>query len=123
MSDLIGELCTRSEEFRTRYAARNVRLHCTGTKPLHHPVVGDLELTFESMELPSIPGLRLIGYTAEPGSTSQDALNLLASWTVTLDQGDRTETTHATDAHREQRGRGEVVDGDQTDSGPRPGVT
>ncbi|MFG1814565.1 helix-turn-helix transcriptional regulator [Kribbella sp. NPDC049174] len=81
-SDLIGELSTRSDEFRTRWAAHNVRIHTTGVKLLHHPVVGDLELPFESFPLPSDPSQSLLTYTAEPGSPSQDALNLLASWSA-----------------------------------------
>ena len=67
LTKLVGELSTRSEDFRTRWAAHNVRLHRTGVKHLHHPVVGDLELTYEGMELPSDPGLMLFAYTAEPG--------------------------------------------------------
>ncbi len=80
LSDLIGELSTRSEQFRTWWAAHNVRLHRTGAKRLHHPLVGDLTLAYESMELTADAGLRLNAYTAEPGSPEQDALNLLASW-------------------------------------------
>ena len=83
LSDLIGELSTRSEEFRTRWAALDVRLHRTGVKRLHHPVVGDLDLTYEGMELIADPGLMLFIYTAEPGSQSQQALDLLASWSAT----------------------------------------
>jgi hypothetical protein len=86
LSDLIGELSTRSETFRTRWAAHNVRFHRTGIKHLHHPEVGDLELSYESLELTSDPGLILLAYTAEPGSASEDGLRLLASWAATLDQ-------------------------------------
>lgn len=85
LSDLIGELATRSEEFRTRWAAHNVRFHRTGTKQVHHPIVGDLDLTFEAMELPADPGLTFLAYTTEAASPSQDALELLASWAATLD--------------------------------------
>jgi transcriptional regulator with XRE-family HTH domain len=92
LSDLIGELSTRSETFRTRWADHNVRFHRTGTKQLHHPVVGHLDLTFEAMELPADTGLTLLAYTAEPDSPSQDALNLLASWAATLDQPDTAYT-------------------------------
>jgi transcriptional regulator with XRE-family HTH domain len=91
MSDLIGELSTRSETFRTRWAAHNVRFHRTGIKRLHHPVVGDLTLAYESMELTADAGLRLNAYAAEPGSPSEDALSLLASWSATSDQ---TDTAH-----------------------------
>jgi len=83
LSDLVGELSTRSAEFRTRWAAHNVRFHRTGIKRLHHPVVGDLTLSYETMELQADSGLNLTVFTAEPGSASQDALNILASWTAT----------------------------------------
>ncbi|WP_405069989.1 helix-turn-helix transcriptional regulator [Kribbella sp. NBC_01510] len=82
-SDLIGELSTRSEEFRLRWAAHDVRIHTTGRKLLHHPVVGDLDLPFESFPLASEPNQSLLTYTAEPGSPSDDALTLLASWSAT----------------------------------------
>jgi transcriptional regulator with XRE-family HTH domain len=80
LSDLIGELSTRSDQFRVRWAAHHVRIHTTGVKLIHHPVVGDLELAFESFPLAADPSQSLLTYTAEPGSPSQDALSLLASW-------------------------------------------
>jgi transcriptional regulator with XRE-family HTH domain len=83
LSVLVGELSTRSEEFATRWAAQNVRFHRSGFKQIRHPIVGDLQLSYEAMDLPADPGLSLIVYSAEPGSTTEDALNLLASWTVT----------------------------------------
>jgi hypothetical protein len=83
LSDLIGELSTRSDEFRVRWAAHNVRFHRTGTKRIHHPVVGGLDLAYESMELSADDGLSVAIFTAEPGSASQQALELLASWTAT----------------------------------------
>ncbi|MEP6648942.1 MAG: helix-turn-helix transcriptional regulator [Lapillicoccus sp.] len=83
LTDLVGELATRSEEFRTRWAAHNVRLHRTGTKHFHHPVVGAVDLSFDALELPGEPGLTLTAYTAEPGSAAEDALALLASWAAT----------------------------------------
>ena len=86
LTDLVGELSMRSELFRTLWASHDVRLHLTGTKRLHHPVVGDLELTYEAMELPVDQGLTLNVYTAEPGSPSADGLNLLASWAATQDE-------------------------------------
>jgi transcriptional regulator with XRE-family HTH domain len=84
LSDLVGELSTRSDEFRVRWAAHNVRFHRTGTKRIHHPVVGPLDLSYETMEL-SADGLSVAIFTAEPGSASQQALDLLASWTATPD--------------------------------------
>ena len=83
LQDLIGELSTRSDEFRVRWAAHNVRFHRTGTKRLHHPIVGELELSYETLTLDADDGLRLALYTAEAGSASQQALDLLASWTAT----------------------------------------
>ncbi len=85
LSDLIGELATRSDMFRTRWAAHNVRFRRTGVKHIHHPVVGDLSLTYEAMRFAEDDGPTLIAYSAEPGSSSEDALNLLASWAATPD--------------------------------------
>lgn len=86
ISDLVGELCTRSDAFSQRWASHNVRFHRTGIKRLSHPVVGDLELTFEAMELPADPGLALVVYSAEPQSPTADALRLLASWAAIQDE-------------------------------------
>lgn len=96
--ELIGELSTRSEDFRTRWAAHNVRFHRTGLKKLHHPVVGDLELTFEAMEFPAHPGLTLLVYAAPAGTPTADSLKLLASWSATAEEaGDlATHTTPGT---------------------------
>lgn len=80
LTDLIGELSTRSERFRSLWAAHNVRYHRDGVKTLRHPVVGELQLSYESFELPADPGLTLSTYTAEPGSPSADKLRLLSSW-------------------------------------------
>ena len=82
LSDLIGELSTRSEDFRHRWAAHDVRYHRTGRKRLHHPLVGDLELDYEAFELPGDPGQRINVYTAPPDSESAEALDLLASWSA-----------------------------------------
>ena len=79
LSDLVGELSTRSDEFRVRWAAHNVRFHQTGVKRIHHPVVGELSLNYEAMELAADPGVTLSVYVAEPGSASAQALDLLAS--------------------------------------------
>jgi transcriptional regulator with XRE-family HTH domain len=92
LSNLVGELSTRSDEFRTRWAAHNVRLHTHGDKRFHHPIVGDLSLTFETMPLPADAGLTLTAYSAEPGSPSHDGLTLLANWAATIDQTDITAT-------------------------------
>jgi len=83
LTDLIGELSTRSERFRTLWAAHNVRYHRTGVKRLNHPDVGEIELSYEAFELPADPGFMLATYTAEPGSASADALRMLGSWAAT----------------------------------------
>jgi transcriptional regulator with XRE-family HTH domain len=84
--ELIGELSTRSEEFRSRWAAQNVRFHRTGRKCIHHPVVGTLDLDFEAMEFPAHPGLTLLAYTAPAGTPTADSLKMLASWAATAEQ-------------------------------------
>ena len=91
LSDLVGELSTRSERFRTLWATHDVRTHDSGSKQMHHPVVGGMTLSFESLQLVGDPGLFMFVYTAEPGSKSEEALRLLASWTATTEQ----ELTHA----------------------------
>ena len=97
LSDLVGELATRSDEFRTRWAAHNVRLHDHGDKRFHHPVVGDLTLTFEELPLPADTGLTMTAYTAEAGTASQDGLTLLASWAAAPHQPQHPETGHSID--------------------------
>jgi hypothetical protein len=88
LSDLVGELSTRSPEFRTWWAAHNVRFHQTGVKRIHHPIVGELELTYETMELSADAGIVIAVFDAEPASRSKEALNLLASWTATPQAAD-----------------------------------
>jgi transcriptional regulator with XRE-family HTH domain len=88
LSDLIGELCTRSEIFRNRWASHNVRLHRTGSKVFQHPAVGRLVLNFEVMGLSADTGLALTAYTAAD-ATSQDGLTLLASWAATQSQDEQ----------------------------------
>jgi transcriptional regulator with XRE-family HTH domain len=79
LTDLIGELVTRSDDFRVRWAAHNVRFHRSGTKHIHHPSVGDLTFTFEAMDLPAYPGWEMFAYTTEPGSPSEERVRLLGS--------------------------------------------
>ncbi|MFD0168783.1 helix-turn-helix transcriptional regulator [Streptomyces decoyicus] len=90
LHDLVGELSTRSEEFRTRWGAHNVRHHGTGVKSFHHTVVGELTLAFEGLEMAAELGLTLTIYTAEPGSPSEAGLRLLASWAATQEAGSPT---------------------------------
>jgi transcriptional regulator with XRE-family HTH domain len=96
LTDLVGELCTRSDDFRVRWAAHDVRLHRTGLKHIHHPVVGDLHLSYDVMELPADPGLALIAFSAEAGSPDDDALKFLASWAAAHDPADALTTPRQT---------------------------
>ncbi|HEU4425973.1 MAG TPA: helix-turn-helix transcriptional regulator [Pilimelia sp.] len=82
LTDLVGQLCTRSEEFRTWWATHNVKLHHTATKTLHHAIAGDLEVTGEALHLPGDPDLTIITYTCEPSSPTEQALAFLASWST-----------------------------------------
>jgi transcriptional regulator with XRE-family HTH domain len=100
LTALVGELSTRSEEFRALWAAHNVRLHRSGLKHFRHPVVGLLDLMFEAMALEADEGLTLTAYTAQPGTPSHDGLKLLASWAATRQreddaQGSKSDRTQA----------------------------
>ncbi|MGD6752048.1 helix-turn-helix domain-containing protein [Streptomyces sp. BH105] len=95
LQDLVGELSTRSDAFRTRWGAHNVTHHATGVKRFHHPVVGDLSLAWEGLELAAAPGFSLTVYTAEPGSPSEEGLRLLSSWAATQEADTDTEPSTA----------------------------
>ncbi|SDL66291.1 Helix-turn-helix domain-containing protein [Glycomyces sambucus] len=93
VTDHIGELVTRSDDFRVRWAAHDVRFHRTGVKRLHHPEVGDLELAYEAMDLLASPELHLTAYTAAPGTPSAERLALLGSLAASADrEADDTST-------------------------------
>ena len=94
LSDLVGELATQSELFRTRWAAHDVRFHNTGVKTFNHPFVGELSLTYNRLDLPADHGLTIFTYTAEPSSRSEEALKLLGSWAATVDNA---ASVHATE--------------------------
>jgi len=83
LSDLVGLLSTRSDEFRVRWASHDVLVHRSGAKRFHHPLVGDLTLAYERLDLPAHSGLVIVTYTAEPGSPSEDALRELERWSST----------------------------------------
>jgi len=93
LTDLVGELSTRSDAFRVRWAAHDVRLHRSGTKDFHHSAVGDLHLDYDVLDLLADTGLSLIAFTAPAGSPDDDALRLLASWTATQSQAGACATT------------------------------
>ncbi|MFC9556766.1 helix-turn-helix transcriptional regulator [Rhodococcus sp. NPDC056960] len=90
---LVGELSTQSELFRKRWASQDVRFHRSGRKRLRHPAVGQLDLDFEAMELPSEPGLHLNIYTAPADTPTADALKLLATWAASQEQLDTEHTS------------------------------
>ena len=92
LHDLVGELSTRSDDFRRRWGAHDVRTHGTGTKRFHHHVVGDLTLAYESLDLRAEPDLTMTIYAAEPGSPSAHALTLLASWAAVTGDAAPTRT-------------------------------
>lgn len=83
LAELVGELSMRSDEFRARWAAHNVRRHYAGTKRFNHPVVGVLELTYQTIELEGDPGNSMTIYPAVPASPSDEKLRLLATWAAT----------------------------------------
>lgn len=91
--ELVGELSTQSEIFRQRWASHDVQFHRSGQKRLRHPIVGQLDLNYESMELPSEPGLTLNVYTAAPDSPTADGLKMLASWAATQELTDDSRTS------------------------------
>jgi transcriptional regulator with XRE-family HTH domain len=97
LSDLVGELSTRSEAFRLHWAAHDVRYYRSGIQPFHHPLAGDLTLNYDALEIPADPGLTIVAYTAELDSPSQQALNLLAGWMSTQEEtAAPTEQGHVT---------------------------
>lgn len=111
LTDLIGELSTRSEPFRTRWADHNVRFHRSGVKKFHHSVVGMLTLTYEVLEVAADSGLVLNAYSAEPGTADADALHLLASWSATeVSQANKAKAlgVHEARGAHEARGGNEV---------------
>jgi transcriptional regulator with XRE-family HTH domain len=83
LTDLVGELSTRSDEFRRHWAKHDVRFHISGVKHFHHTQVGDLELNYERLEVVFDTGLTIFTYTADPGTRSAEALSLLGSWAAT----------------------------------------
>ena len=103
LSDLVGELATQSEEFRRLWAAHNVRMHTSGVKRFNHPIVGELELTFNRLEVAADPGLIIFAYTAEPGSRSAEAFALLGSWAATEDRSGLSADDAAHQVDRETR--------------------
>lgn len=84
LRELIGELSTSSPDFTRLWAAHDVRTLHEGVKLLQHPVVGRLELTYQSAELAARtgPARYLNIYTAEPATVHEESLKVLSSWAV-----------------------------------------
>jgi transcriptional regulator with XRE-family HTH domain len=82
LTGLVGELATRSDEFRVRWGGHDVRYYRSGTQPFHHALVGDLTLDYDALEIPADPGQTIVAYSAPAGSAAQYALDQLASWTT-----------------------------------------
>jgi transcriptional regulator with XRE-family HTH domain len=109
LSDLVGELSTRSDEFRQLWARHDVRARGRGDHRFRHPVVGELTLEYDHFTLVADPGLTMITYTAHPGTTSADNLALLASWAASQDRDSAAAAAGAdADADARQRRPGSV---------------
>ena len=85
LTGLVGELATRSDEFRVRWGGHDVRYYRSGTQPFHHPLAGDLTLDYDALEIPADPRQTIVAYSAPAGSAAREALDQLASWTTTPD--------------------------------------
>lgn len=97
LTDLVGELSTRSEEFRQLWARHDVRFHQAGVKRFVHPEVGEMELTYERLDVAFDHGLTIYAYTAEAGTASAEALRLLGTLVA-------TEAAERLDAAADDRG-------------------
>jgi len=96
LTDLVGELSLRSQEFRVRWAAHDVDYYRSGVQPFRHPLVGDLTLDYDVLELPADPGQSIVAYTAEPGSPARQALDLLVSRASTPGEATAVPSDHDT---------------------------
>jgi transcriptional regulator with XRE-family HTH domain len=91
--ELIGQLSTRSTGFRTRWAANDVRVHRGGTKTFRHPLIGQVTLPFENLDVDAVSGQVLTVFTPQPGTPEADAIRLLASWNADKQITDQTAGT------------------------------
>ncbi|MBQ1080753.1 MULTISPECIES: helix-turn-helix domain-containing protein [unclassified Nocardiopsis] len=80
--ELIGELSTKSAEFRQAWADQDVLRYRVGPKRYLHPLVGEVDFTYETFTMPAYPGLTMLVYNVEPQSATAEALRLLGSWTA-----------------------------------------
>jgi transcriptional regulator with XRE-family HTH domain len=79
LNELVGELSVRSERFRQLWARHDARPKRSGSTRIDHPLVGQLELSYEKLPIPDTDRQTLIVYHAQPGSPSAQGLALLAS--------------------------------------------
>ncbi|SMQ75102.1 Helix-turn-helix domain-containing protein [Plantibacter sp. VKM Ac-1784] len=96
LHDLVGELSTRSDAFRTLWGAHNVRTHGTGTKRFNHPMVGEMTFAYEELAITADPGHVVLVYTAEPGSPSAERLQLLANWAASQREAEQRDAAAVT---------------------------
>jgi transcriptional regulator with XRE-family HTH domain len=82
LAALVGELSVKDETFRKLWAQHKVLEKTHGVKLLRHPVVGDLDLDYETLQPTGDPDVVLAVYTARVGSPTEDRLKLLASWSA-----------------------------------------
>jgi hypothetical protein len=87
LTELIGQLATRSTEFRTRWATNEVRTHRAGTKTFRHPLIGEVTLPYETLRIDAAAGQILTVYVPRPGTPEADAIRLLASWNADAESG------------------------------------
>jgi transcriptional regulator with XRE-family HTH domain len=80
LDELVEDLSARSETFRRCWADYQVHEHTDGPKRYRHPVVGDLTITYQSLEVMAADDQEVILYTTEPGSASEAAIRLLTDW-------------------------------------------
>ena len=80
LTELIGQLATRSAEFRTRWATNDVRVHRAGSKTFRHPLIGEITLPYENFRVDAASNQVLAVFTPQPGTPEADAIRLLASW-------------------------------------------
>jgi transcriptional regulator with XRE-family HTH domain len=85
LTDLVGELATRSDEFRIRWGGHDVRYYRSGTQPFHHPLAGHITLDYDALEIPADPGQTIVAYSAPVGTAAWEALDRLAGWTAAPD--------------------------------------
>lgn len=79
LSDLIADLSEHSADFRSLWAARNVRFHDSGAKRLHHPLAGDIAISYETMQMIADPALTICIFTIDTATGSPDVLTLLST--------------------------------------------